>query len=144
MHITNFESQIEEKILVRGEKYFADGLVESIWSEAPNCYQAVVDGSIPYDVEIHLSASGDILHHSCDCPYDWGEYCKHKAAVLFAIRKYPSKGIAAKQHGKKRGLRASLLEKSKDELVNILCEMAVEHNLSEELYCYLNDCDDRL
>ena len=35
MYITDFESQIEEKILVRGMKYFESGYAADMWSEIP-------------------------------------------------------------------------------------------------------------
>ena len=124
MNIATFESQIEEKIFMRGEKYFANGFVKDIWSKSPNHYQAVVDGSIPYDVEIHLNQDGEILHHHCDCPYDWGEYRKHEVAVLLAIRTHIKQGTSLKQKGKRQGLRALLQNQSKDALVNLLCELA--------------------
>ena len=141
MQINNFERYIEEKILVRGKKYFADGLVADIWSESPNCYQAVVEGSIPYDVEIHVDANGVILHHYCDCPYDWGEYCKHEAAVLFAIRRLLEQGAIPKRQGQKQGLRSILLRQTKDQLVNLLCDLAEEYDLREDIFYHLDGND---
>ena len=141
MRITDFEPDIEEKILARGRKYFADGSVANLWAQSPGFYSAVVEGSIPYDVEIRIGASGEILRHSCDCPYDWGEYCKHKVAVLFAIRSHLKLGTVLKQQGQKRGLRTLLSEKTKDELVNLLCDLAIEHNLREDIF-YLLEQDD--
>jgi len=95
-------------------------------------------------VEIHLSADGEILHHCCDCPYDWGEYCKHEVAVLLAIRKHLKQGAVLKQQGKKRGLRASLQKKNKAELVNFLHKLAIEYDLQEYVMHRLEhmDCDD--
>ena len=86
MNITDFKLAVEEKILARGKKYFADGSVADLWAQSPNHYCAVVEGSIPYDVEIYIGTNGEILYHCCDCPYDWGEFCKHEVAVLLAVR----------------------------------------------------------
>ena len=130
MHITDLELDIEEKILARSKKYFADGLVVDIWSQTPNCYQAVVEGSVPYDVEVHMGANGVIAHHCCDCPYDWGEYCKHEVAVLLTIRRFLEQGTTLKRQGQKRGLRSLLLMQTKDQLVNLLYKLAVENELS--------------
>ena len=141
MNIHSFETCIEEKIVARGMDYFRSGLVSDIWSEKANCYCAVVSGSIPYDVEIHLDAKGAILSHSCDCPYDWGEYCKHEVAVLFAIREHLSRGTTLKQQGQKRGLRAMLSIQSKDNLVELLCELAGEYDLREEIVFHLENDD---
>jgi len=142
MYIANFESQIEGKILARGMAYFDNGYVIDMWLETPHHYHAVVEGSIHYDVEIHLSQDGKILSHSCDCPYDWGEYCKHKVAVLKAIRTHLEQGEPINQQGKRRGMRALLNEQKKDVLVNILCELAAEHDLREDILYHLESYDD--
>ena len=145
MYIADFELGIEEKILNRGRSYFSDGLVVDVWSEAPNRYCAVTRGRVYYyDVEIHLSADGEILHHCCDCPYTWGEYCKHEVAVLLAIRRHLEQGTILKKQGKKRGLRALLQEKDKDELVNLLCKLAIEYDLQPYMMHCLEcaDCED--
>jgi len=141
MYITDFESHVEDKIFTRGQKYFNDGFVIDMWMEAPNRYQAVVDGSIPYDVEIHLDSKGEIVFHSCDCPYDWGEYCKHEVAVLLTIREHLKFGTALKQRGKKRGMQALLQGKSKTELVNLLCELADEYDLRDDIFYHLENND---
>jgi len=139
MYIANFESRIDEKILARGKNYYAAGLVTDMWAEIPNHYRAVVVGSIPYDVEIHLGVSGEILRHLCDCPYDMGEFCKHEAAVMFTIRGHLEQGLPLKQQGQQRGMRALLQALSKDELVNLLCELAVEYDLREDIFYRLDD-----
>jgi uncharacterized Zn finger protein len=117
-------------------------LVTEIWSEGTHHYRAVVEGSIPYDVEFRLGAGGDILRHSCDCPYDWGEYCKHEVAVMFAIRKHLEQDSPLDERGQKRGLRALVQRQSKDDLVNLLCTLAKEYDCSEELYYHLQSMDD--
>ena len=142
MYITDFESHVDGKILARGQRYFDDGMVIDIWADAPNRYQAVVDGSISYDVEIHLDPNSKISFHDCDCPYDWGEYCKHEVAVLLAIRKYLKDGTILKQRGKKRGMRAMLQDKSKTELINLLCELEVEYDLREDIFYHLENSID--
>ncbi|MDR0454681.1 MAG: hypothetical protein LBH05_07720 [Deferribacteraceae bacterium] len=142
MNINNFESNIDEKILTRGKNYFAKGLVADIWCETKNHYSAVVEGNIPYDVEIHLDADEIIISHNCDCPYDWGEYCKHEVAVLFAIRENLAQGSVLKQHGERRGLRTLLLQQSKEDLVSLLCELTIKYDLREDIMYYLEDDDD--
>lgn len=143
MYITDFELGVEEKILTRGKKYFADGSVADLWAQSPNLYCAVVEGSIPYDVEIRIGANGEILHHSCDCPYDWGEYCKHEVAVLLAIREHMEQGTVLKQQGQKQGLRSLLSGKSKNELVDLLYELAIEHDLREDIIFRWESADDQ-
>ena len=142
MNINNFEANIEEKIVARGKNYFANGFILDMWSDKTNHYYAVVDGSISYDVEIQLDKEGTILDHSCDCPYDWSEYCKHEVAVLLAIRKHLDQGTVLKQQGQKQGLRAMLSEQSKDDLVELLYELAKEYDLQEEIIYHLKNDDD--
>jgi len=142
MKIYYFEVGIEPKILERGKKYFYDGLVVDLWSEKSGRFCAVVDGSIPYDVEIHLDEDFEIVYHDCDCPYDWSEYCKHEVAVLLAIREHFERKTTLKTHGKKRGLRSRLSEIEKDDLISILCNLASECDLWYEIVRYLDETDD--
>jgi uncharacterized Zn finger protein len=142
MNIKDFESGIEEKIVTRGHDYFSKGYMKELWSEEPHHYCAVVDGSSLYDVEIHLAADGEIDVHSCDCPYDWGEYCKHEVAVLLAIREHLATGSALKQQGEKQGFRAKLAKFSKDDLLDLMCYLAVEYDLREDIQYYLEDDGD--
>lgn len=142
MYIADFESVIEAKIFARGKKYFTDGLVADIWMPTQNCYHAVVEGGTPYDVELHLGQSGEILQHYCDCPYDWGEYCKHEVAVLLAIRRHLEQNVPIKKHGQKRGLHALLHKLTKDELINLLYELTVKYDLREDIVDHLEGFHD--
>lgn len=85
--IRQFLDKIDPKILARGKDYFRSGRVEHIeWDD--EWVTAEVSGSEeePYLVEISLSENGEIEDWSCDCPYDWGDVCKHTAAVLLALQ----------------------------------------------------------
>lgn len=127
MHIKTFEKDIDQKILVRGKLYLADGLVRELSLEDEGSYHAWVDGTDLYEVEAQIDENGEIISISCDCPYDWGEYCKHQAAVLFAIREQrehasaPQKDMAQK---KKQDLQSVLLAQTKESLVEYLLGMA--------------------
>jgi uncharacterized Zn finger protein len=142
MNIYDFESGIDEKILVRGKKYFIDGLVADIWIPKPGFYCAVVEGGISYDVEVHVDADDEICNHSCDCPYDWGEYCKHVVAVLFTIRKYIQQGASLKRKGQKQGLRSILFRQKKETLVNLLCDLVADYNLRKDILYFLEKYED--
>jgi len=138
MRIDDFEQHIEEKIFTRGQKYFSDGLVIDFWSERPNHYCATVAGTIYYDVEIQLDETGEILHHDCDCPYDWGEYCKHEVALLLAVREHLAQATTLKKQGQKRGLRARLRTIAKDDLIHILLGLTHEHDLWHDISRHLD------
>ncbi|MEP7318627.1 MAG: SWIM zinc finger family protein [Panacibacter sp.] len=83
--LENFEEQVSPVILKRGIQYFKDGTVTDLEESKKNIWQAEVEGSETYEVEITLSAGGKINESFCDCPYDDG-ICKHTVAVLFAIK----------------------------------------------------------
>jgi hypothetical protein len=70
----------------RGVSYQRDGAVLAV-AQRDNVITAEVTGSDydPYDVEIHLDATGAIHSAGCSCPYEQGGYCKHIVAVLLAV-----------------------------------------------------------
>lgn len=86
MNLKNFEEYFDIKILQRGKNYYFDGAVLSIEMISKNEYTAEVEGCEIYEVTVKMNDNGDIKEISCDCPYDLGEYCKHEAAVLYALR----------------------------------------------------------
>ena len=87
MHLTlkDFEKNIEPKIVERGFQYFKGGYVARLEKVGENEFSALVSGSENYDVFVKLDDK-TIVEHECDCPYDWGDICKHEVAVFYAIR----------------------------------------------------------
>ena len=72
------------QILARGREYFRSGKVQDLKHTGAR-YEADVVGTKDYHVTVYL---GDRVHPqlSCNCPYAGdGHYCKHMAAVLFAV-----------------------------------------------------------
>ena len=51
---------------------------------SPNSISCKVEGSYPYKVKITWDEN-DYTELSCTCPYDYGGYCKHIAAVLMYL-----------------------------------------------------------
>lgn len=83
----NWEAKFASHILRRGFDYFTEGAVHELVQTADG-YEAVVEGSDYYRVEIILSDQR-IMDMSCDCPYaEDGKNCKHMVAVLYAIEKH--------------------------------------------------------
>ena len=72
-------------ILKRGERYFKEGRVIGL-SRKGKTYSAYVDGSgSTYRVSVRLDQDG-LGQANCSCPYaQSGMYCKHMAAVLYAL-----------------------------------------------------------
>ena len=85
LSLNNFESEISEKILLRGRQYYENGLVTDLGKSRKYFWEAEVEGSVGYIVQIGLKKDGMIKECSCNCPYE-GEVCKHVVAVLFAIK----------------------------------------------------------
>ncbi len=83
--LDNFETQISSVIVQRGLDYYNSGLVTDLEETSDNVWSAEVSGSDDYSVEVSLSDENEIVNFFCDCPYD-GPFCKHAAAVCFAIR----------------------------------------------------------
>lgn len=127
MFIDRFEEEIDPVILSRGKQYFAEGLVHDLLCDDENVYFAWVEGSSPYEVEVRLSQSGEVLKMTCDCPYDWGGPCKHCVAMLYAIREERKRNadiVKSKPQTKKTDLRALLLSQTKESLANELFSIA--------------------
>ena len=81
----NWERFFSSRILGRGYDYYLSGNIESI-TKLSNSYKAIVSGMDEYVVNISLNSDNDIDYMNCTCPYaDDGSYCKHMAAVLYAI-----------------------------------------------------------
>ncbi|NKQ35442.1 MAG: SWIM zinc finger domain-containing protein [Chloroflexi bacterium] len=70
----------------RGYSYYRNEYVLEVVRRG-DIVTAEVEGSQyqPYEVEIILNEDGSLAHAYCDCPYDWGGYCKHIVAVLLTL-----------------------------------------------------------
>ncbi|MBB6672213.1 SWIM zinc finger family protein [Cohnella nanjingensis] len=86
MKLKDFEKFVLPGILKRGEEYYVEGHVVDIEEVDKGCYQAEVEGSENYEVEVRIGSRGDIQSMACDCPYDQEAFCKHQVAVLLEIR----------------------------------------------------------
>ena len=82
---TEWKNDFLPHILARGKKYFEEGRVGPI-QRCGNTIIATVEGTEDYTVEIDVE-DNNLGHMECDCPYaaDSEQYCKHMAAVLYAL-----------------------------------------------------------
>jgi uncharacterized Zn finger protein len=73
----------------RGESYYRGGAVVSLVQRG-NVLQAEVEGSQyePYRVRVTFDEGG-VTSVTCDCPYDWGGWCKHIVATLLTCLHAP-------------------------------------------------------
>ena len=141
MNINNFERSIDSIILMRGLNYYTSGNILSL-DYYDNKWNAEVAGSDDYYVTVALSETGDITFTECNCPYDWGEYCKHQVAVFYEIKNRLQSGEPTVQT-KKKSLDDILDKLSKEVLKSIIIEYAQgNHLLKKELFMrYDEDID---
>lgn len=77
---------VPEKTFLRGDAYCEQGSVLSVARRGERIHAAVA-GSEAEPYQVQVTARGDRVLASCDCPYaeEWGEWCKHIVAVLLAL-----------------------------------------------------------
>lgn len=85
LSLDNFEQQIDETILERGLDYFSRGCVTDMEDLGGGDYEATVEGSDTYIVDLHIEGN-KVTEYECDCPYDWGLVCKHTVAALYYLQ----------------------------------------------------------
>lgn len=83
--LNNFETEVEAKIVERGLDYFKNDDLRKVEKVGAGEFSAIVFGTDKYSVYIKLNDK-IVAEHECDCPYDYGDVCKHKVAVFYAIR----------------------------------------------------------
>ena len=143
--LQNFETQINETILQRGKQYYKNGAVVYTEETNENNWQAEVDGSDVYSVEIELAPSQEIIDHSCDCPFE-GSMCKHVVAVLFALREEVKKNKTTKPKLSKKALFEDLIQKvSLAEFQQFIRQYAAKNkDFKSEFEIYFSEKDTRI
>ncbi|MGG1518691.1 SWIM zinc finger family protein [Paenibacillus oryzisoli] len=132
MKLSRIEAEIAPVILERGEAYRDEGRVQYVEEVRPGVYEAQVDGSEDYYIEIRLKNGSEVVGTSCDCPFD-GPICKHVAAVLLELRdELADEAAQSASVGQTRPKVINLADElgrlSKDELVNLLLQFADDMN----------------
>ena len=122
MNLDSFEDSISPQItLLRGLVYYQEDTVLSLEMGEPNRYTAFVKGSTIYQVSLTLDDQREVSEMACTCPYDWGDYCKHEVAVLYALRCQLDRGEDVMVEGPALVDLRSLLEGvSKEALLDFL------------------------
>lgn len=127
MNITDFEEYFSPRILERGKEYYRNHHVISLESIGNGSYEAEVEGSEIYTVFAELKADGEVLDLSCDCPYEWEEFCKHEAAVLYALREQEKIIPPVEEPEQKQALSEQLAACEKETLIAWMMEYAKEN-----------------
>ncbi len=83
--LQDFENYIDSAIVKRGLAYYNDDCVSDLDDSRNGTYTANVFGSEEYEVSVSIKDS-NITEHYCDCPYEYGDFCKHEVALLFYLR----------------------------------------------------------
>ena len=77
------------KSFERGAEYYYDGYVLSMEQRGDELV-GQVEGSQYEAYQVRITFTGDTVESAfCDCPYDWGGWCKHVVAVLMAALHEP-------------------------------------------------------
>ncbi len=79
-----------QKSFGRGEDYYHGGAVTNICQRG-NWIYAEVEGSEyqPYHVSLAFDAKKGITSADCTCPYEFGDWCKHRVAVALTCMHKP-------------------------------------------------------
>ncbi|MFJ8100655.1 SWIM zinc finger family protein [Lysinibacillus sp. NPDC096212] len=121
MNINTFEKQFKKVIIQRGHDYYVKNHVIDIMQIDNSNWQAEVEGTEPYTVDVVITSNGDITYANCDCPYD--DDCKHIAAVLYAIKEQlnnPPVPVSRSSKVKKSTLQQLLTTQTKENLISLI------------------------
>ncbi|SFC66615.1 SWIM zinc finger [Alkalibacterium subtropicum] len=141
MKLTAFETEIDPVILERGLDYFKRDKIIDVQKEDDRHYTFTVEGTKPYTVTVTFAEDRNTITHThCDCPYDKGPFCKHQAATFYHLSvSLGLKGVGVND----TNLRLSLSRLYKNELIELLVEMAVKYP-SEQEYLLMKHAKYRL
>ena len=121
MNLHNFEKQVDDVTLQRAHSYY-EYSIEDIEQTEQGEFRAIVSGSMDYDVVLKIDDEQNILSTYCDCPYDWGDYCKHEVAVMYYVKEnklYKQSIKVSAFHQMKQELRGL----TKAELVDLVVQL---------------------
>ncbi len=125
LSLKNFEAQVESKIVTRGFDYYEQDNVEEVEQVGDLEFSANIWGTTEYSVLIKLNPALEVVEHDCDCPYDWGDVCKHKVAVLYYIKDAKLYVYDAKNDdGTLHKIKQDLSKLKKQEIIDLILERA--------------------
>lgn len=123
MNINNFEKYIDKRVLDRGYDYYNDGNIVKVYKQLENEYVFDVVGNEDYEVLVKIDNNGEIVRSNCDCPYSFGPICKHEVAAYCKLVEIKNSKSELNIE-KKPQIRGVLQDLSKEELINIIVEIA--------------------
>jgi uncharacterized Zn finger protein len=122
--VINFSSLSETQVrkcasgavFQRGKDYFKEGCVRDALLVSPTEIKGHVQGNHLYRTKVRIE-SGELVCE-CNCPFDWEPFCKHGIALLLYWVD------AGKDVPKLNELKSKLLDKSKEELAELVLKEA--------------------
>ena len=113
----------DDKVVARGNGCYRYGCVEKLTLSSDGKFVAEVAGSEEDNYETFIEIKDDAVQdYGCDCPYDWGDVCKHLIAVALAIQ--DGKFTQAQPRLTEQEFYELLLGIDPDELLDFLAEYA--------------------
>ena len=70
-----------EKSFERGVNYYKSGMIERVVRRGDRLFAEVWGSEMDDLYAVSVALKGRDFSASCSCPYNWGGYCKHIAAV---------------------------------------------------------------
>jgi hypothetical protein len=128
--LNSFEQLIDETILKRGLEYFEQGYVSEFTTIATNEYEAIVEGSEDYTVNLIIE-NNIVVSHFCTCPFDFGPVCKHEVAVLFYILQNEL-NLSENKPKKKKEQKKPTVEKQIKTILHSLDQEALQKFIIEQ------------
>src|SRR4030042_723399 len=127
--LSQFLQLANKTILDRGREYFRNGHVISFEEVQPGEYEAVVEGTEDYLVNLTV-INGNLEDCSCTCPYDYGSVCKHIVAAVMYLQKEES-GLQEPPKGKKSDKKPAAKRKTISEQVDEMLGSLSNDDLKE-------------
>ena len=136
--LKEFEQHIDETIFKRGYQYYKKGLVQEPVEISNGEYEAIVEGTENYTVELSIK-NGVVTEHVCSCPYDMGPVCKHEVAVMFYLQK-DELDISVSKKKSTKGTTKAAPKKTVAEQINDILNVVSHEKLQDYIkeYCEKN------
>jgi len=138
MKLSNFEKHISSTILQRGKEYYDSNAIIDLEETSPEHWKAEIKGTDIYTVFVKLQGE-NIIQHQCDCPYEYGAVCKHRAAVFYALREQ-----ASQPKPKKKANKRMTLAQKVQHVLERLSEQETKSYLQEKILSDKNHRDNFL
>lgn len=139
MNLDNFNNNVDNNILKKGEKLYIKNNIQEIY-KGRNHYAMSVDSEESFIVDLEISDEGEILYTHCDCSNNISVTCEHAVAVYFKLRGLIDKKIVAKSNLdiKSIDFEKVLSERTKEELIDIIKDVAINNKYikNEIIYKY--------